>query len=146
ADQPKEGVREKGDAEVVYPLVYAHNPAGLDREYQACPGPADQRTSGPAKADASRQSILWCAAPFPTYPIDGKNPNPIEYAVLARRSQDEMSSSSVLGQIGHAIRNVFDWRLLWDVFRSWWDTIRNNMPEFPPDDGEHFPGGDGDTY
>lgn len=94
------------------------------------------------------QSIIWCAIPFPTYAIDEKNPNPnpnlVDLHSLVRRR--DVFAAGFWDTIGRAIDNVFDWRLLWEVFRSWWDTIRNKMPEFPPDDGEHTPGGGGDPY
>lgn len=88
-------------------------------------------------ADCLR-TIAWCAIPFPTTPLPNRGDDGLE--LQGYRGYDDEPGKSAGRLIWDALRNVFDFSVLWDMFVAWIHRIRDSMPAFddpvrPPSDG-----------
>ncbi|KAI5777020.1 hypothetical protein EDC01DRAFT_431048 [Geopyxis carbonaria] len=90
-------------------------------------------------------SIIWCAIPFPTSPLDVPGgqvpPNSVS------RRIDVNASASPWTHLTHAINNLFDLSVLWDIIKSWFELFRDSLPDLPsvPDRGNGTIPGDGNN-
>jgi len=73
--------------------------------------------------------------PFPT----SRLPTTDNPKTFHRREITVNSEFSPWSHLGEAIRNVFDLSLLWDVICSWFRSLRDSVPAWPPAPGDGTP-------
>jgi len=82
-----------------------------------------------------QQSIVWCMIPFPTFPLPAA-PEPAGRL----RAATITAEASPWPELGGALRNVFDFELLWDAIRAWLKSLTDVAPSWPGnDDGGGLP-------
>jgi hypothetical protein len=82
------------------------------------------------------QSIIWCMIPFPTYPLPAGDKDVLFAHSVRFREAVINTEHSAWSHLGDAIRNVFDFGLLWEVIKNWCNSIRDSVPSWPGEDND----------
>lgn len=86
--------------------------------------------------------ILWCAIPFPKYPLE-KNPG---VAIPAQTTRTDYDGDSVLWKIFSAFENVFDLEVIREVISSFLNRLAESLPRLSrPDEGNDAVPGHGEA-